>query len=508
MESIRKVLDEQEKENIILRLNHITKIFSGIKVLDDVCFSVRKGEIHALIGANGAGKSTLIKIIAGLYKQDGGTVDIGKQENVHLKNTNDAQKLGVSVVFQELTVFPDLNVMENIFANREITKNGFYKWKEMKKRTREILEELEVDFNPDDKVSSLSIAQQQMVEIAKAVSFDAEIIILDEPTSSLSKRETEKLFEVMRKLHGKGITLIFISHRLDEIYENCERITLLRDGKWILTEELSDMPKKELINQIIGRKMEEEFPPKNHKIGEELLRVENFNSRSFHDVNFVLNKGEVLGFAGLVGAGRTEMAKSIFGEYPRISGNVYLNGKKQHISSSSAALKNGIAYATEDRKMEGLFPARSIKENMVIASLKEMTRMRLINKKLEKNLVNKKINELQIKAGNINQDVMNLSGGNQQKVCLAKWLLTSPEVLILDEPTRGIDVGARAEFYKIINELALKGVGIIVISSEEGELIGLCDRIIVMYEGNITGEIHDVDDCKEVLTQYMLGVKE
>lgn len=376
----------------------------------------------------------------------------------------------------------------------------------MRKRTAEILEELGMDFGINDKVNTLSIAQQQMVEIAKAVSFDAEIIILDEPTSSLSTKETEKLFEVMQKLHNRGITLIYISHRLDEIYRNCERITLLRDGKWVLTEDLENLPREQLISQMIGRKMEDEFPPKTHQIGEELMRVENFESDYFHNINFTLKKGEVLGFAGLVGAGRTEVAKAIFGSFPKKSGDVYLNGKKLNISSSAAALKSGIAYATEDRKVEGLLLSRSIRENISISSLKDITRAKIINRKEEKRLVNEKIQELQIKAGNIEQEAVNLSGGNQQKVCLAKWLLTSPEVLILDEPTRGIDVGAKAELYKIINELASEGVGIIVISSEESELIGLCDRILVMYEGNITGEITEVENCEEALMQYMLGV--
>lgn len=487
----------------ILEVQGISKSFPGVKALNNVSFQIRQGEIHALLGANGAGKSTLIKIIAGMYAKDAGEIYMNG-ETVQIRNPIDAQNLGISVVFQELTVFPDLNVLENIFINREITRFGLYDWKTMKRKTQEIIDELDLNFKITDKVGNLPIAQQQMVEIVKAVSFDAKVLILDEPTSSLSAKETERLFDIMRKLHKKGTTIIYISHRLDEIYNNCERITLLRDGKWILTRDLESLPREELISNMIGRSLAAEFPPKTNKVGEVLLQAENFSQPGvFNDISFTLHAGEVLGFAGLVGAGRTEVMRALYGAHPKTSGKVYLEGKEIVIRSPQDALENGIIYATESRKDDGLFMGRSILENVSVSSLERFTHP-FIDQRAEHQEVERVTGELNLVCSSLAQHAMNLSGGNQQKVCLAKWLLTDPRIFILDEPTKGIDVGAKAEFYRIINELAEKGAGIIVVSSEEQELIGICDRILAMHEGILTGELTDVPNQTDAEHQLMI----
>lgn len=495
------------ENDIVLEVRDITKTFPGVKALDGVSFQIRRGEVHALLGANGAGKSTLIKIIAGMYGRDSGEILMDGQP-VQIRNPIDAQNLGISVVFQELTVFPDLNVLENIFMNREITRGALYDWKAMKRKTQQIIDDLGLSFKLTDRVGDLPIAQQQMVEIVKAVSFDAKVLILDEPTSSLSAKETERLFGIMRKLHEKGTTIIYISHRLDEIYQNCERITLIRDGKWILTRELEGFSREDLISNMIGRNLGAEFPIKNNEIGDEILRVEHFDHPGvFNDISFTLHKGEVLGFAGLVGAGRTEVMRALYGAYSKSGGKVFKNGQEIQIRSPQDALKQGIVYATESRKDDGLFMGRSILENVSVSSLSRFSHP-LIDQRTERKEVSRVTEELKLVCSGLEQHAMNLSGGNQQKVCLAKWLLTEPEVFILDEPTKGIDVGARAEFYRIINELAEKGAGVIVVSSEEPELIGICDRILVMREGNLTGEVQDVPhqtDVERQLMVYMMG---
>ena len=495
------------ENDIVLEVRDITKTFPGVKALDGVSFQIRRGEVHALLGANGAGKSTLIKIIAGMYGRDSGEILMDGQP-VQIRNPIDAQNLGISVVFQELTVFPDLNVLENIFMNREITRSALYDWKAMKRKTQQIIDDLGLSFKLTDRVGDLPIAQQQMVEIVKAVSFDAKVLILDEPTSSLSAKETERLFGIMRKLHEKGTTIIYISHRLDEIYQNCERITLIRDGKWSLTRELEGFSREDLISNMIGRNLGAEFPTKNNEIGDEILRVEHFDHPGvFNDISFTLHKGEVLGFAGLVGAGRTEVMRALYGAYSKSGGKVFKNGQEIQIRSPQDALKQGIVYATESRKDDGLFMGRSILENVSVSSLSRFSHP-LIDQRTERKEVSRVTEELKLVCSGLEQHAMNLSGGNQQKVCLAKWLLTEPEVFILDEPTKGIDVGARAEFYRIINELAEKGAGVIVVSSEEPELIGICDRILVMREGNLTGEVQDVPhqtDVERQLMVYMMG---
>ncbi|MGI6153167.1 MAG: sugar ABC transporter ATP-binding protein [Christensenellaceae bacterium] len=493
----------------ILEMRGVSKEFPGVKALDDVQLLVKPGETHALMGANGAGKSTLMKVLAGIYTPDCGEILLDGQE-ISIKNPAHAQQLGISIVFQELNVLPDLNVLENIFINREIIKGGFYDWKEMKRQAHEILQDLEIEIDISKSVCDLPIAQQQMVEIIKAVSSNARILILDEPTSSLSVKEVDKLYEIIEKLHNRGVAIIYISHRLDEIFRVSERLTLLRDGKWIFTEDMKDITREYLVDSIVGRKIEEEFPTRQPTIGRELLSVDGLSSDGYYeDISFTLHAGEIVGFAGLVGAGRTEVGKSIFGEFPYRCGEILVEGKPFAPKSSGCALKKGIAYATEDRKTEGLLLERSIRENESLASLKRVTKLGLINKHREVKDVTEMSKKLNVKTPSMEQLAVNLSGGNQQKVCLSKWMLTEPKIMILDEPTRGIDVGAKAEFYSIISDLAKGGVGVVLISSEETELLGLCDRIIVFREGHIVGEVNpkeDGDMCEKLLMGYMLGV--
>lgn len=497
-------------EEYVLEMENISKSFPGVKALDGVTLRVKPGQVHALMGANGAGKSTLMKILYGILQPDPGSGDIkllGKK--LTLKNPTDAQESGISIVFQELNNLPDLNVTENIFINREITKNGFYDWKAMRKRTEEIIAELDLEFTPFTLLKDMPIAQQQMVEIAKAVSVDAKVVILDEPTSSLTTKETAKLFEIMKKLHKNGVTLIYISHRLEEIYSQCDSLTILRDGKWVLTDELSNVPREELVRHMLGRKMSEEFPEIRLHTGKEVLRVENLCSHRFKNISFTLHEGEILGLAGLVGAGRTEVAKAIFGEFPLTSGTVFIDDEKVNIRSSLDAINLGIAYVTEDRKAEGLLLGRSIRENSSLASLDQFKgkTMRLIDRRKEAKVVEEKSQELSVKTPSIEQLARNLSGGNQQKVCLVKWLLTNPRIIIFDEPTRGIDVGSKAEFYRIISNIAAEGVCVLLISSEEEELLGMSTRIIVLKEGQITGELEPYDGCIEELSHYMFGME-
>lgn len=492
-------------EKYLLEMDRIRKEFPGVVALDDVSLQIRRGEVHALMGANGAGKSTLMKILAGIYSPDSGSVII-EGEKVEIKNPAHAKRHGISIVFQELNVLPDLSVLENIFIGREEAKLGFYGWRRMRKQAQDILDDLGINMSINAKVGTLPLAQQQMVEIVKAVSTDAKLIILDEPTSSLSVKEVETLYSIMDKLHKRGVAIVYISHRMDEIFKVAERITLLRDGRNIFTDEIANVSRERLIDGIVGEKMGKAFPVRTPNIGEELLKVEGLTSKGhFNDISFSLKKGEILGFAGLVGAGRTQVAKAIFGEFPYQAGRITVSGKPYKPKGSGKAIRYKIAYATEDRKAEGLMLGRSIRENTSIASIKKVMKHNFLSKKKEKSIVADVTKSLAVKTPSIEQIANNLSGGNQQKVCLAKWMLTEPDIMILDEPTRGIDIGAKTEFYNIIADMAAKGVGVILISSEESELIGLCDRIIVLREGELVGETDTKGNVEKKLMEYMLG---
>lgn len=495
----------------ILEMRNISKSYPGVKALNDVQLCVKPGEIHALMGANGAGKSTLMKVLSGIIQPDRGSGSIILDGNpVTFKNPTDAQLKGISIVFQELNVIPDMNVLENIFLNREITKAGIYHWKAMRAKALATMKDLGVNFDLTAKVKNLSIAQQQMVEIVKAVSADVKLVIFDEPTSSLTVKETKILFSIMKKLHERNITLIYISHRLNEIYDNCDTVTILRDGNRIMTKPLSEVPMKMLVSTMVGRDVSETFPiRKLKKSGEEILRVEHLTSEPyFRDISFTLHKGEILGLAGLVGAGRTEVCKAIFGEFPLQSGKIYFENNLVRINHSRKAIDLGIAYATEDRKYEGLMLGRSIRENSSLASLSRFSnKIRLLNQKKERKEVDSLSKELSLRTPSIEQLAKNLSGGNQQKVCLIKWLLSNPKIIIFDEPTRGIDVGAKAEFYQIISDLADKGMAVILISSEEVELIGLSNRMIVLKEGSYINELIPYENCSNELGHYMFGLE-
>ncbi|MCD7946967.1 MAG: sugar ABC transporter ATP-binding protein [Oscillospiraceae bacterium] len=495
-------------EQYILRMEGIKKAFPGVQALNGVSFYLKPGEIHALMGANGAGKSTLMKVLVGVFAPDEGEIYLNDKP-VHIKSIAQAHAMGVNMVFQELNILPHLSVLENIFLSNETTHAGFYDWKSMRKRAQEILDSIELDVDLDAQVRTLSPAKQQMVEIARALATETKIIIFDEPTSSLTIKEVEQLYKIMGDLKKRGIAMVYISHRLEEIYRICERLTLMRDGEWVFTDEIANISNERLVSGIIGRKAEEQYPAHTPHIGETIFEAQNITSHGrFEDVSFQVRKGEILGFAGLAGAGRTEIAKTIFGIYPLHKGEMYLNGKQISPKSPAKAVKNGIAYVSEDRKIEGILPVRSVRENTALSSLSSRMRGPFINKKAEIASVSKQIDALHTKTPSIEQQIQSLSGGNQQKVCLARWLLTKPKLLILDEPTRGIDVGAKAEFYDIIVSLAQQDVGVIVISSEEAELIGICDRIIVMRNHHKVGEVipNQTSDIKEEMVRMMLEI--
>jgi len=490
-------------------MEHIKKAFPGVQALNGISFYLKPGEIHALMGANGAGKSTLMKVLVGVYAPDEGEIYLnGKQVNI--KTVAQAHEMGVSMVFQELNILPHLSVLENIFLSHEPTRAGIYDWPKMRKKAQEILDSIELDVNLNTQVRYLSAAQQQMVEIARALATDTKIIVFDEPTSSLTVKEVEKLYKIMADLKKRGIAMVYISHRLEEIYRICERLTLMRDGEWVFTDELCNISNERLVSGIIGKKAEEQYPTRNPTIGETIFEVKDLTSYGkCEDVSFQVRKGEILGFAGLAGAGRTEIAKTIFGVYPMHKGEIILHGKKIRPTTPEKAVKYGIAYVSEDRKAEGILPVRSIRENAAVSSLPRRMKGPFIDKRKEKREVKEQIEALHTKTPSMEQEIRNLSGGNQQKVCLSKWLLSNPTLLILDEPTRGIDVGAKAEFYDIIADLAKqKDVGVIMISSEEAELIGLCDRIIVMRNMHKVGELYprETPNIKEELVRLMLAI--
>lgn len=496
-----------EKE--IVRMEHIDKSFGGAPALTDAYFDLRAGEVHALMGANGAGKSTLMKVLAGVYMPDKGEIYHNGVKLEQIKaSVADAQKDGVAMVFQELNILPHLNVLENIFISNEITKGGRYDWKAMEIRAKEVMAEVGINLNLKERAGNLPVATQQMIEITRALNLNSDVIIFDEPTSSLSVTETEQLFRLIKRLKEKGVGMVYITHRMSEVYQICDRITLLRDGINIFTDDVENVSTQRLLEGIVGSKNTNQFPEKNREIGDVIFEAKNVTSEGlYEDVSFELREGEILGFAGLAGAGRTEIAKTIFGHYRLDKGEFLYKGEKLRVHSPADAVKYGIGYVSEDRKAEGILAIRSIKENMGVVNMRRLGKNFHINHTTEQKEVQELIDKLRIKCTGMNQRIMNLSGGNQQKVCFAKWIMLSPRLLILDEPTRGVDVGARAEFYQIIKELVQKKIGVIVISSEEDELIGLCNRIVVMREGHKVGEFEDTEEnLKEKMLKQMLNI--
>lgn len=502
----KRKASSMEKE--ILRMEHISKSFGGAKALDDVSFDLRAGEVHALMGANGAGKSTLMKVLAGVYMPDSGEITHHGKKIPIKASVADAQKDGMAMVFQELNILPHLSVLENIFIANEITKHGVYDWKTMRTRAREVMAEVGIDLDLDMRAGDLPVATQQMIEITRALNLNSDTIIFDEPTSSLSMTETERLFGLIETLKKKGVGMVYITHRMSEVYQICDRITLLRDGKNVFSDEIAHVDNHRLLAGIVGSENTNQFPEKIERTGEVIFEAKNVTCKGLYEnVSFELREGEILGFAGLAGAGRTEIAKTIFGCYHPDAGEFIYKGKPLHIKDPVHAVEQGIGYVSEDRKGEGILAVRSIKENMGVANMHRLGKNFHIEQGTEQKEVQEMIEKLSIKCTGMEQRIMNLSGGNQQKVCFGKWIMTQPKLLILDEPTRGVDVGARAEFYQIIQKLVKRNIGVIVISSEEDELIGLCNRIIVMREGHKVGEFRDSENqLKEKMLKLMLNI--
>ena len=490
----------------ILEMKNITKTFPGVKALDQVNFSLKKGEVHALLGENGAGKSTLMKVLNGIHKRDQGEI-ILNGEQVEFENTKEAQKAGLAIIHQELELIPDLNVAENIYLGREDRNGIFINYKKLYQKTEEVLEMLGVEIDPKAKIKDLNIGSQQMVEIAKAVSQNAEILVMDEPTSSLTNQEIEILFDLIEKLKEREIAIVYISHRLEEVFEICDRVTVLRDGQFVGEVETSETSEDQLIKMMVGRTIEDRFPKMTFNPGEEILRVENLSvPGEIINASFSLRKGEILGVAGLMGSGRTELAKAVFGVYKEKSGDIYYRGEKLKIDSPADALDNGISYLSEDRKDEGLILGLTVADNISISVLTTILRGgTFINEAAEKELAQKYISDLNIKTPSEKQLVRNLSGGNQQKVVVSKLLSTRPEVVIFDEPTRGIDVGAKREIYNLMQELIDEGVAVLLISSELPEILNLSSRILVMHEKEIMGELDAADADQEAVMKLATG---
>jgi ABC-type sugar transport system ATPase subunit len=478
------------ENDTILEIRDVSKSFSGVKVLDKVNMSVKKGEVHFVVGENGAGKSTLMKIISGVYQKDEGEL-IFEGKPVSFKTIRNAQELGVSIIHQEFNLLPHRNIGQNIFLGREPLKNRTIKsidQKEIYTRSKELLGFLGVSIDPRVRVSSLGIAQQQMVEVAKALCFKSKVLIMDEPTATLTRKEIDKLFEMIRKLKSEGVSIIYISHRLEEYKQIADKLTVLRDGRVVGVLKAQDASIDEIIKLMVGREIKNQYNRQYFQPGEEVLRVDGLSSYRFQDVNLYVRRGEIVGLSGLVGAGRTEVAKAIFGYDPIESGSVYYYGKKYRKLNTSLTTRLKVGFIPENRKEEGAVIEMPIWQNIVHASLKRLFKYHLINRKIEIETAQKYQGELGIVAPSINKVLKFLSGGNQQKTIVAKWVCAECDFMIFDEPTRGIDVGARTEIYQIINELVSRGKAILLISSDMTELLGLCDRIYVMKDGRITAE--------------------
>jgi len=473
----------------VLQMKGITKQFPGVTALDSVDFIVRQNEIHALIGENGAGKSTLVKIVSGVIQQNDGQIFFNKNL-MTIRNPQHAQSIGISTIFQELHLIPDLSVGENILLGREPKRKfRLVDWKALHQTANSILQEIDLELDTHAIVRNLSIAQKQMVMIARALSLQASLIIMDEPTATLTPLEIDSLFKLIRNLQDKGKTVIFISHKLDEVFEISERITVLRDGKLVNTLATKDTSKDEVIQLMVGRTLDEEFPDRTPVIGNEMIAVREISTgKGISNISFNIRSGEVIGLFGLVGAGRTEVVRAIFGIDRLSSGEIFLDRKPVKIGSPKDAISHGIAFATEDRKSQGLILGMSVKENITLPNMNAVTVFSFVKHHSEKQTVESYIEKLNIKTPNLDQEALKLSGGNQQKVVIARWLCAKPKVLILDEPTQGIDVGAKREIYLLINELVKQGLAILMISSELPEILAMSDRILVMHRGRITGE--------------------
>lgn len=486
---------------VLLKMQNIHKKFPGVYALKDVNYELHAGEVHALLGENGAGKSTLIKVLGGIYIADQGEIYIDGKK-VEIKGVKDAQANGISIIHQELVLVPYMTVAENIFLGRETGSGILVDRKSMTKDAQALLDAYDMDINASTLVKDLTIAQQQMVEIVKAVSYNSKILVMDEPTSSISDKEVAGLFEIMRTLTAKGVGIVYISHKMSELEEICDRVTVMRDGEYVGTKVVKETTKDELIAMMVGRELTNYYTRDYLEPGEEILRCEHISDGEMvQDASFKVHRGEIIGFAGLVGAGRSEAMKAVFGLTPGSKGDVYVKGEKVNITSPVEAMKYGIALVPEDRKMEGLYKVQSVRYNSTIEVLSDFIHGVTVDGNKERAITQKYIDLMSTKTPSQEQVIGNLSGGNQQKVMIGRWLATNPEILILDEPTRGVDVGAKSEIYAIMNELVKKGISIIMISSELPEIINMSDRIYVMAEGRVAGCLSHEEVTQESIMQ-------
>ena len=472
----------------------ICKSFGANKVLGGVNLHVRPGEVHALMGENGAGKSTLMNILTGIHRADAGTIMVDGKE-VTFKNNKDAEEHGIAFIHQELNIWPNLSVLENLFLmNQPKTRFGTIDFKKMREMAEAKCQEIGIDLPLDEIAGECSVGQQQMTEITRSLMLDAKTVIMDEPTAALTERETDRLFEVMKKLKNKGVSIIYISHRMEEVFANCDTITVMRDGQTISSRPTDETNMDQIVGDMVGRVMSEYYPARTNVPGDEIFRVEGFTQPGvFRDISFNLRKGEILGVAGLMGAGRTEIMRAIFGVDPHESGKLYFEGKEIHIKNPRDAIRHGFGFITENRKTEGLILDFSIERNIALPSEERLAQSHVINDKKEFDFSSELSKRLGVKAQDINLPASTLSGGNQQKVVIAKWVGMHPKLLILDEPTRGIDIGAKKDIYDLMNELTAKGVSIIMVSSELPEVIGMSDRILVIHEGSAAGIVAHKD---------------
>jgi ribose transport system ATP-binding protein len=503
--------DPEGDGQILLRLEGISKSFPGVRALHNVHMEVRRGEVHALVGENGAGKSTLMKILSGAYARDAGEIHWeGRPIVIH--HPREAQNLGIGIIYQEFNLVPQLSIAENVWIGREPFRNRALQlidWTAMRRQTQALLDELHLPLDPRHAVAGLGVAQQQMVEIAKALSLDARLLIMDEPTSALSGTEIHQLFMLIRRLKERGVSVVFISHHLDEVFQVCDRATVLRDGEYINTMDLAQVTKEDIIRLMVGRNLDQQYPKMAVTRGEEALRVEGLNRDGvLHDIRFTAYTGEILGIAGLVGAGRTELMRAIFGADPIDSGRVYIFGKETSVRSPEVAIRAGVGLLPEDRKQQGLVLMLSVLHNMSMASLDRLTSRLLLRLGDERSQAAEFVEMLRIATPSVNQQVQYLSGGNQQKVVLAKWLASQSRILIFDEPTRGIDVGAKVEVYHLMNNLVANGVAVLMVSSEMPELLGMSDRILVMHKGHIAAELSRHDATQEKVLAAAMGADE
>ncbi|MGA2641921.1 MAG: sugar ABC transporter ATP-binding protein [Spirochaetia bacterium] len=498
---------EGKKADTILECRKVSKYFPGIKALDEVDFAIRAGEVHALIGENGAGKSTLVKIITGIYRPDAGEI-LRDGRQARFDSPLSSQAAGIAAIHQEATMFPELSVTENIYMghHRKLRGSPFLGWGVMRRRTLDFLRELELDIDPDTQVKNLSVAQRHMVEIVKALSLDARIVIMDEPTSALSLREVEDLYAIIRRLKADGRAIVFISHKFEDIYEIADRFTVLRDGRFAGEGLVAGTAVDEIIRMMVGRSLTQMFPKIPVAAGATILEVQGLSRTGiFRDVSFELHRGEILGFFGLVGAGRSEVMRAIFGIEPADSGSVIVEGRAIRTADPKSVMEEGIAYLPEDRQLQGTILAMSIRENTTLPVIDDISRRSFLDVARERELTEEYGTRMDIKAGSWEQAVNSLSGGNQQKVVLAKWLATKPRILILDEPTKGIDVATKARVHEFISQLAAEGLGIVLVSSELPEILGMSDAIVVMHEGMVTGRFARADANQETLIKAAMG---